>query len=437
MNLLARYPGFRWLWGGQFLSQLGTNMFLILGLWEIQLKSPFLLSLAGLAMTIPNFLGMMGGVLVDRHDARRIMLMTDIVRGGAVAAALLMPLSHTEVLVWAVIVLIAVNSLGNALFGPAEMVVVPRIVQSQDLAGANGLYSLTSQLSGAIGAAIGGAAVAAIGIRLIFGLDAGSFGASALSILLIAGFVRPRAAEVGDKTPGTEEHREGILQSLKDGWAGFRNIPMLGPLLPVIVLGNFSFMAGFTMLPYWVHHHLHATALWYGLADASWAAGMVMGSLLSGYFGQFPMKRVLVWASVMQAVFTAGFAMSHVTPLSSIALLLSGASNGIINALFLTLLQRIVPENVQGRVFGLVMTVFGLATPLGSLAAGVFLSILPLYWAWALSAGTALALAITLARQPGSFEDVFQPAVDAPGDVIADAKNPSGYEPINRPENIL
>lgn len=65
---MKRYPGFRWLWIGQMLSQLGHAVFLIMGLWEIPLRSPFRLAVAGLVMVVPSLLAAVGGVLVDRTD---------------------------------------------------------------------------------------------------------------------------------------------------------------------------------------------------------------------------------------------------------------------------------------------------------------------------------------------------------------------------------
>jgi cytochrome c biogenesis protein CcdA len=94
LGILLRYRGFRALWLGQLLSQFGNAVFLVMGLWEIQLRSPFLLSIAGLAMVLPSLLAAAGGVLVDRYEPGRLMLYTDILRGVAVVAglaALLLP----------------------------------------------------------------------------------------------------------------------------------------------------------------------------------------------------------------------------------------------------------------------------------------------------------------------------------------------------------
>ncbi|MGC8487797.1 MAG: MFS transporter, partial [Clostridia bacterium] len=160
MRVISKYEGFRWLWIGQLLSQLGTAVFLVMGLWEIQLRSPFLLSIAGLAMMIPSSLAVFGGVIVDRYDPGRLMLWTDVLRGLALGLGVAALYIHGA-LIAAIIILLGINSLGGSLFSPAEGVLVPRLVADGDLPAANGLYSVTYQLAEALGAAVGGAAIAA------------------------------------------------------------------------------------------------------------------------------------------------------------------------------------------------------------------------------------------------------------------------------------
>ncbi len=390
MGVLIRYEGFRWLWIGQLLSQLGNAVFLIMGLWEIQLRSPFLLSIAGLAMVVPSMLAVGGGVVVDRRDPRWLMLVTDAARGLAVAlgiAALTIPGS----LVVVVIALLGINSLGAALFGPAEGVLVPRLVADKDLPAANGVYSLTSQLASAVGSAVGGAAVVAIGVRVVFGLDMGSFWLSALAIALMMRTVaaRPRAL-----AHGRADGSGGLLPQLRTGWQALQGLPAILTLMPLILLANFAYMAAFTMLPFWIRHQLHATALWYGLVDAGWAGGLVLGSLLAGSLSRRPIRVSTALMFGAQGLLVGLFTVAATPVLAAAVLFGSGIANGIANALLLTLIQRLVPESVRGRAFGLLMTLTALANPLGTLAAGVLLHVLPLWWAWTLSAVTGIALAV-------------------------------------------
>jgi len=403
MAIFWRYPGYRWLWSGQLLSQLGNAVFSILALWEIQLKAPVMLSIAGLAMTLPNFLGVIGGTLVDRYDPRKIMLMTDLLRGLAVFCGLL-ALVNPHWMLGIMVALIAVNTLGGAVFAPAEMVLVPHLVEADDLTGANGLYSVTSQIASALGSALGGAAVVGLGLRVVFGLDMGSFWISAATIAVMMRTVSAPSQRPEEKAE--TDHPSPVLAfwiRLHEGATTFGQIPVLTRLLPWIVLSNFAFMAAFTMMPYWVRHHLHASALWYGLVDASWATGMVIGSVTAGTFRRWPLKPVTTTLSLIVGFFTLGFALSPWPPLSAFLMLVGGAANGVTNALFMTILQRVVPAHVQGRVFGLIMTLFGMANPLGSLTAGLLLNILPLAWSWLLAALSVTILALNMWRMKDAF----------------------------------
>ena len=394
VRLLATYPAFRSLWAGQMLSQMGNAVFLIMGLWELQLRSPWLLAVAGLAMTVPNALAVVGGALVDRHDPRRLMLWTDFLRGGAVGLGLV-ALAVPGALPIVIIVLLGLNSLGASLFGPAEQVVLPGLVHDRDLPSANGVYSLTSQISGAVGSALGGAAVAAIGIRVVFGFDLGSFWFSALAIGLMMRLVpahRPSPAE------GSVPAGKGLRASLREGWRGLRELPWLVRLLPVVLVNNFAFAAAFTMLPYWSRHLLHTRALGFGLIDGAWAAGLLTGSLLVGRFEPWTMRTVIQGMSLVVGLSTLAFAGLRNPVAAGGVLLVAGIANGVMNANLFTLLQRLIPEAIRGRAFGLLISLLALVTPLGSLLAGLTLHWIPLWWSWTLGGLGGITLAALAGR---------------------------------------
>ena len=126
-------------------------------------------------MTVPNLLSAVGGSVVDRWDARWVMLWTDVARafvcllGGAMYA--LWP--HAFVAV--TLLILAVHSLGSSLFAPAESVLLPGIVPDEDLAAANGFSMTTSQLALSLGAAVGGETLAIIGVPWIAAIDGLTF----------------------------------------------------------------------------------------------------------------------------------------------------------------------------------------------------------------------------------------------------------------------
>ncbi len=393
MGILLRNQGFRAVWLGQLFSQLGNAVFLIMALWEIQLHQPELLSIAGVAMVLPTLLAAVGGVFVDRHHPGRLMLWTDVLRGVAVALGLLCLLLPGS-LDLVTIALIAVNSLGAALFGPAEMVVIPRLVATSDLAGANGVYNLTYQIANAVGAAIGGAAIVAIGVAWVFSFDMISFWISAAAILLMLKTFTwaPRTPEAAGAPA------QSFGESLREGFAALRRLPVVLPVLPAALVINFSFMAAFTMLPYWIHHVLGAGAVSYGLVAAAWAIGLVAGSLLAGRFGAWALRTSMLLMFAGQSLLLLLFPFAGSAVAAAALLLLAGTANGIGNALTFAMLQRMTPEELRGRVFGVVFTLFGLTNPLGSLAAGLALHRVPLAWSWFAAGAAGIWLAAVIWR---------------------------------------
>ena len=407
-----RSRGFLWLWIGQMFSQLGNAVFLIMGLWEIQLHSPLLLSLAGMGMSVPSILAMAGGVFVDRYHPGKLMLGTDALRGIAVMAGLGTIWVKPQWDIWVIITILTINALGGSLFGPAEMVVLPRLVPGQELGSANGLNAITNQLSMAVGSAIGGAAIALIGMKVIFAFDMVSFWVSAIAILLM--FPHMSVVSAAKALPDESVSGLGFWPSLKDGWTGLQSMPWFMALLLPVVLTNFAFNGAFTMFPYWMHHVLHAGPLVYGVVDAAWSAGLVLGSLVTGMVQPRSLRVTLGYLGIAMSVCMLGFVFAHQNLLAGVTLFAAGIANGMTNALFITFIQRMIPQHLMGRVMGIIITLFGLATPLGALAAGATLHLLPLSWMWLLSAGAEMALVYV----------IFTKAPDDPG-------TPRGMEPAS------
>src|SRR3954463_14124530 len=116
-----RHRDFRLLWSGMCVPLMGDGIFLVAMAWQVYALSnaPTALSLVGIAMTVPTiaFL-LLGGVVSDRADRRRVMLAADVARG--IAVGLLAALSMTGRLeLWHVVGLVAVYGAGAAFFGPA------------------------------------------------------------------------------------------------------------------------------------------------------------------------------------------------------------------------------------------------------------------------------------------------------------------------------
>ena len=198
MPALRRAPLFRplasrdfaLLFAGMTVSLIGDGIYTVAIAWQVyQLSNtPTALSVVGIAWSVPIVLFvLLGGILSDRLDRRRIMLAAHVVRGSAVM--LMGVLSVAGVLeLWHVIAIVVVYAIGEAFFGPAFGAIVPDIVPASQLVQANSLNQLIEPIGLRLaGPAIGGFAIAAIGVGEAFFLDATTFAIAAVTLLLMSG----------------------------------------------------------------------------------------------------------------------------------------------------------------------------------------------------------------------------------------------------------
>ena len=180
-----RHRDFRRLWVGMTLSLVGDGAFLVAMTWQVYVLSnaPTALAFVGIAMSVPTIvLLLVGGAVSDRVDRRRVMVASDLIRGGAVGLLALLTLSGGLAL-WHVVALCAVYGAATAFFNPAFDAIVPDLLPESDLAQANALDQLVRPIAFRLaGPAIGGWLVASIGAGSAFALDAATFVISAAAI---------------------------------------------------------------------------------------------------------------------------------------------------------------------------------------------------------------------------------------------------------------
>src|SRR5260370_34011341 len=142
------YRTFRLLWIGQAISALGTPFQIVaLGWLVMQLKgSPLDLATTMLVLTLPQaIVTLVGGVLIDRFDARTVMLWTDAVRTVTSGTIALLAFTNRFPL-WLLFFILLFHGAANGLFSPAAVSIPPRLVPQEALDSANSLMSLIFQL---------------------------------------------------------------------------------------------------------------------------------------------------------------------------------------------------------------------------------------------------------------------------------------------------
>jgi MFS family permease len=349
VQLLApfRHRDFRLLWSGMCVSLLGDGVFLVAIAWQAYELSnaPTALSLVGIAMTVPTIVFLLiGGVVSDRIDRRKVMLAADLGRG--LLVGVLAVLSLTGVLeLWHMVALVAGYGAAAAFFGPAFDAITPEVLPEDELAQANALDQLVRPaMLRLAGPAIGGLLISAVGVGAAFALDAASFAVSAAAVLAMTRRPRVPSAEpismTGDIRAGFTYIRGHVWL-----WATFASAAVAYLLFmgPVEVL-----------LPFLVKNDLHGSAADLGLIFAAGGIGSVLCAVVLGQRG-LPRRDItfmyVAWTLATVAVAGYGFA-GAVWQL----MLVSLAFNALETAgtiVWATAKQRHVPPELLGRVSSL------------------------------------------------------------------------------------
>jgi MFS family permease len=349
VNLLAplRHRNFRLLWTGMTVSLLGDGIFLVAMAWEAYVlwNAPAALSILGIGMTIPTIAFLLpAGVISDRFDRRRLMLCADV--GRAVVLALLATLSLAGLLTfWELLALVAVYGVGTAFFTPAFDAIVPDILPASDLPAANSLDQFVRPITLRLaGPAVGGWLVAAFGTGVAFAVDAASFAASALALVVMQSPPHPRA-----------EHVESPVAAVKEGLRFVRSRVWLWGTLASAAVAYLAFLGpAEVLLPYLVKNDLHASAGDLGLVFAAGGVGAIGSALVMGQRGHPRRDVTFMYASwTLATLAVAGYGLATASWQLMLACLVFNALETVGTIVWATIKQRHVPASMLGRVSSL------------------------------------------------------------------------------------
>ncbi|MEO6326749.1 MAG: MFS transporter [Thermoanaerobaculia bacterium] len=365
------YRDYRLLWGGAFMSSVGTWMQEVAQNWLILTRtgSAFLLGLDAFLGDVPFLLfSLFGGVLADRFDRRRILLVSQFVQ--MLSAFLLAVLIVAgAVQVWMILLLSFVVGLAQSFGGPAYQALVPTLVDKQDLPNAVALNSIQFNLARVIGPVFAGVAFYKLGAAACFGLNGLSFVAVIIAILLLK-----RGAPIAGS-------KEKVMDSLKTGLKAVRDAEALRGLVGLSFIGSFCAMPLVTFLPVFAREVFHRDAKGYSALLSAFGIGAVLGAVSVAVLGHVQNKGII--AVAMQMTFGAlmvAFSLSRIAYLSYVLLFLAGAALMVVFALFMTLVQTNVEDGLRGRVVSVYSLAFRGAMPLGNLAAGFAATLVPAPW---------------------------------------------------------
>ena len=360
-----RIRDFRLLWTGMFVSMAGDGFYYVAVAWQVYELSnrPGSLALVGIAWSLPQvLLVLMSGVFADRVDRRVLMIVGDLVRAAAIGAVGL--LSISGLLTIPILVgLVVVFGVGQAIFQPAFQSIVPDIVPRQLLVQANSVDQFVRPFAlMVVGPAMGGLVVGAFGAGWAFVADAGTFLFSTAMIVRMR--TRPRVA--------TGE-RPSLLADTLEGLRFVRRTRWLLITLSASVLSLFAVWGPWeTLMPFVVRNDLGASASGLGIVYAAGGVGAIAVAIAFGQRGRLPRRAMtvlyLTWATAMFA--TAFFGVVNALWQAMLVAFVAEGSIAALIVIWFTVMQRLVPPALLGRISSLDWMITIAGVPLSFAAVG-------------------------------------------------------------------
>ncbi|HEY3580815.1 MAG TPA: MFS transporter [Pyrinomonadaceae bacterium] len=358
---------YRLFWIGAFLSNVGTWMQAVAQGWLVLLltNSPFWLGLDAFMATAPGFIfTLVGGVFADLIDRRRLLLITQIIAGCAALGLATLVLTHT-VNRYLVLGFSFVTGCCMALASPSFLAMTYDLVGREDLPNAIAMNSTQFQLARVVGPALAGVAFS------VFGL-AGCFYANGLSFIAVVASLRVVRPQYRLNPPPREERERGAFwRDLTEGFRYVRNRPRVSSLLLLSAINSFFGAPYFTLVPIYARDIFGLGETGLAVMMGTAGAGALSGALLVAYLGDWKRKGWLVLGgSILFGVFITNFALSARLSMSLAFLFGVGFSLVVCVSTINTLLQKLVTDQMRGRVMSMFILSFLGTMPIGNIIAG-------------------------------------------------------------------
>jgi len=389
------YRDFRVLWFGACTSSIGTWMQSLAENWLVLALtgSATFLGLDAFLQQLPIMLfTLIGGVLADRLDRRRTLLMSQYVQI-TTAATLALLVYFGSIQIWHILALSFITGCAQAFGGPAYQSLIPSLVDKRDLTNAIALNSIQFNVARVLGPLFAGAVLS---IFTTWGFSESSpqamaacFTLNALSYLVVIyALVSLHVKHIPPLTT------QPMLDDLRSGLRYVKDAPAIPPLIVLAFATTFLGMPLLTLLPVYARDIYHLGVGEYSRMMAFAGAGAITGSLIVASLGRF--KRMGVTTLCVQIAFgflIALFAVTRIIYVSYALLFLTNVALMIVFSTVTSLVQLIAPNEMRGRVMSIYMLAFRGGMPLGSLASGYLASVFSAPAVLVVNGGVLMAVA--------------------------------------------
>ena len=392
-------PNYRLYYGGQAISLAGTWMQMTAQawlVWTLTRSSTALGAIIALQTLPVLLLGPYGGVIADRVDKRRLMIVLQSAMG--VQALILGILTVTGLIeIWQIGILAAILGLNNAFENPARQSFMLEMVGPEHLRNAVSLNSVLVNTARVVGPAIAGILIGTVGTGVCFLVNAASF------VAVVSSLIAMDRAALNPTQPTPRAKGQ-----LREGLRYVRHTPELAvPLLMMAVAGCLTYEFTVT-LPVMASRGLHVGATGFGFMTAAMGAGAVLGGLLVAARGKTGL-RALILAATGFGTALALATLAPDLPLELMALALVGWGSISFMSMGNSTMQLTAEPGMRGRVMSLWFVAFQGSTPIGGPVVGWLMGVAGARAGLGLATVTCFAVALggllALQRRRSDLDD--------------------------------
>jgi MFS family permease len=352
------------MWLGLLISITGSQMQLAALHWHIRdltgVPNPLALGGIGLARILPVIVfSLIGGTIADSFNRRLILFLTQSVM--ALVALVFAFLTFSgQISIWWIYGLTAVQAAAMAFDGPARQAMIPNLVPREDLPNAFSMSSIVYNTGAIVGPALSGIVIATLGLGWVYFINAISFGAVIVALLLIG-----TVAQDLKKAPGIS------LSAVSDGIKFIRARPII---LSSMIMDFFAtfFASANTMMPIVARDILHVGEIGYGWLVSAQSIGSVGAGLVMSQIHvirkQGPLFLVAV---VIFGAATILFGLANSFLFAVLALIIIGAADTVSTIIRNTIRQMQTPDHIRGRMTSITQIFFQGGPQLGEVEAGI------------------------------------------------------------------
>ena len=340
--------------------------------WHVYLltKSAFALGLVGLARVVPIVLcSLVGGVVADAVNRKRLMLGSQtLMLACAAALALVTWMGLTAV--WPIYVLTAIAAAATAFDAPARQALLPALVPTKDFPNAVSLAFVAFQIAMMLGPAVAGRSLAVYGPAMVYALNAASFVAVIVALVLMRASGRSDVGE--DGATKNAVNVDALTEGVRFVW----RTPIMVQTMLLDFVATF-FASATALLPIFAAEVLYVGADGLGWLAAAPAVGAAVAGLFMARTGKWPKPGATVLVAVaVYGLATLGFGLSRVFWFSLVMLAVTGAADTVSTVIRQTIRQLITPDRLRGRMTSVNMIFFMGGPQLGELEAGILATLI-------------------------------------------------------------